>query len=100
VARCISSTQAPPRFKSRFKLHQGDGNWSALRTVTIPANGAAHELLNDLSTSWIRLSPLTAATNLTASCILSNPYPHRTPPSVVSEEFAALADIRDTANLT
>jgi hypothetical protein len=83
-----------------IQTSSGDSTWSPLRTVTIPPNGAVHELINNLNTSWIRLSPQTAASNLTAACILSNPYPHRTPPSVVSDEFAALADIRDTANLT
>jgi hypothetical protein len=90
----------PTALQVVIQTSSGDGAWSPRRTITVPANGAVHDLLNGLDTAWIRLSPMSAATNLTASFILSNPYPHRTPPSIVSNEFAALADIRDTANLT
>lgn len=78
----------------------GDGNWTTLRTITIPASGTTHELVNDLNVPWIRLRSVQAATNLTAYFLLSNPYPHATPASTATDEFAALADIRDTRSMT
>jgi hypothetical protein len=83
-----------------IQTSSGNGTWTLLRTVTIPATGYAHELLNDLAVPWVRLKILGAATNLTATFLLANPYPHRTPVSLGTDEFAALADIRDTRSLT
>lgn len=95
----IKHTGAAP-LQVEIQTSIGDGTWAPLRTVTIPTSGATHDLINDLNTSWLRLRTLTAGTNVTASCLLSNAYPHRTPASVATDEFAALADIRDTASLT
>ncbi len=83
-----------------IQTSSGDGNWAPLRTATIPASGYTYELLNNAGISWVRLKTNGAATNLTAYFLVSNPYPHATPPSVAGDEFAALADIRDTRSFT
>ncbi|BCU79156.1 hypothetical protein [Luteolibacter sp. LG18] len=83
-----------------IQTSSGTGAWTTLRTVQVPSSGSSYELLNDLNTGWVRLRALDAATNLTAYFILGNPYPHVTPASTASDEFAALADIRDTAGTT
>lgn len=78
----------------------GDGTWTTVRTVNIPASGSAFEIVNDLNVPWIRLRAVGEAANLTAYFLLSNPYPHVTPASTATDDFAALADIRDTRGTT
>ncbi len=70
--------------------------WSTLKTLTIPAGGYVFEIINDLNVPWVRLKANAACTSLTAFFHLHSPYPHITPASTGSDEFAALADIRDT----
>ncbi len=74
----------------------GTTTWTAARSINVPAGGYVHEILNDLTAPWVRLQTSAASTNLTAFFHLHSPYPHTTPASAVSLEFAALADIRDT----
>jgi len=78
-----------------IQTSNGDNNWVVDRTVNLPANGYHAEILNDLGSQWVRLKSTSAATSLTAFFILSNPYPHVTPASTASDEYAALADIKD-----
>lgn len=81
-----------------IRTSDGDGVWTALKTVNVAANGYTFEILNNLSAEWVRLRASAASSRLTAYFLLSNPYPHATPASVGSDEFAAIADIRDTAS--
>ncbi len=74
----------------------GTPAWSLLRTVTVPAGGYVFELINNLGVPWVRLRAASASTDLTAFFHLHSPYPHTTPASAGTDEFAALADIRDT----
>jgi hypothetical protein len=78
----------------------GTNSWSDLRSINVPASGYAHEILNDVNAPWIRLQASAASSNLTAFFHLHSPYPHTTPASVASDEFAALADIRDTRSMS
>lgn len=78
----------------------GTDTWTTARTVSVPANGYVHELLGDLTAPWVRLQSSAASGNLTAFFHLHSPYPHHTPASAVSDEFAALADIRDTRSMS
>jgi hypothetical protein len=78
----------------------GTDSWTTVRTVTVPAGAYAHEILSDLSAPWVRLQSSAASTNLTAFFHFHSPYPHHTPASAVSDEFAALADIRDTRSMS
>ena len=78
----------------------GTPAWTTLRAVTVPAGGYVYELLGDAGAPWVRLRAVSAATSLTAFFHLHSPYPHTTPASLASDEFAALADIRDTRSLS
>ena len=78
----------------------GTTTWTAARSVSIPAGGYVHEILNDITAPWIRLSSSGASSNFTAFFHLQSPYPHATPASTGSNEFAALADIRDTRSMS
>jgi hypothetical protein len=81
-----------------IQTSDGDGSWTPLRTVPVGAGGYAFALLNDLGAEWVRLRAGAATSRLTAYFLLSNAYPHPTPASSGSDEFAAIADIRDPAN--
>lgn len=76
----------------------GDGEWTLWKVLNVAANSYHYEILNDLPAEWIRLRTGAESPRLTAYFILSNPYPHATPASVASDEFAAIADIRDEKN--
>lgn len=78
----------------------GTPAWTTARSVNVPAGGYAHEILSDLAAPWLRLQTSAASTNLTAFLHLHSPYPHATPASTASDEFAALADIRDTRSIS
>jgi hypothetical protein len=78
----------------------GTATWTTVRSVSVPAGGYVNEILNDLAAPWVRLRTFAASTNLTAFFHLHSPYPHTTPASAVSLEFAALADIRDTRSMS
>lgn len=81
----------------QVQVGSGQGDWETLRTVNVSANSYSFTLLNDLSAQWVRLKTDSYSPRLTAYFLLSNPYPHVTPASLGSDEFAALADIRDTS---
>jgi|GEM_PF-156801 len=78
----------------------GTPAWTAVRSLTIPAGGYVHESIGDLTAPWIRLKSSAATSNLTAFFHFHTPYPHHTPASATSDEFAALADIRDTRSMS
>ncbi|MEY3895085.1 MAG: hypothetical protein RLZZ214_604, partial [Verrucomicrobiota bacterium] len=78
----------------------GTATWTAARSVSVPAGGYVHEVLNDLTAPWVRLRTTAASSNLTAFFHLHSPYPHTTPASAATNEFAALADIRDTRSMS
>lgn len=78
----------------------GTNSWSDARAIEVPANGYAYEILDDINAPWTRLRASAASTNLTAFFHLHSPYPHVTPASVGTDEFAALADIRDTRSMS
>ncbi len=74
----------------------GTPTWTPVRSVRVPAGGYVFELISDLTAPWVRLKANTAASSVTAFFHLHTPYQHRTPASGAANEFAALADIRDT----
>ena len=78
----------------------GNGSWTNARSVPVPAGGYVFEIISDLTDPWLRLQCSDPASNLTAFFHLHTPYPHHTPASAVSDEFAALADIRDTRSMS
>lgn len=78
----------------------GTDSWTTVRTVNVPAGGYVHELISDLTAPWVRLQTSEASPDLTAFFHFHSPYPHHTPASAVSDEFAALADIRDTRSMS
>jgi hypothetical protein len=78
----------------------GTTTWTAARSVSVPAGSYVHEILNDFTAPWVRLRTSAASNNLTAFFHLHSPYPHTTPASAGSDEFAALADIRDTRSMS
>lgn len=78
----------------------GTTTWTAARSINIPAGGYVYEIINDLTAPWVRLQTSAASSNLTAFFHLHSPYPHTTPASAASNEFAALADIRDTCSMS
>lgn len=81
-----------------IQTSQGSPEWSAVRSVTVPAGGYAHKLLGDLAAPWVRLKSSAASANLSAFFHLHSPYPHASPAeAAASPEFAALADIGDDA---
>lgn len=78
----------------------GTPAWTAARSVSIPAGGYRHEIVSDLAAPWLRLQASGASADLTAFLHLHSHYPHATPASAGSDEFAALADIRDTRSIS
>ncbi len=78
----------------------GTPTWTDARTVTVPAGGYLYEIVSDIDAPWLRLACSGASTGLTAFFHLASPYPHPTPASLGSDEFAALADIRDTRSIS
>lgn len=78
----------------------GTTTWSTLRSTSVPAGAYIHEIINDITAPWVRLQSSAASSNLTAFFHLHSPYPHTTPASASSDEFAALADIRDTRSMS
>ena len=78
----------------------GTPSWTPARSVSIPAGGYRHAIVSDLAAPWLRLQASAASANLTAFLHLHSPYPHLTPASAASDEFAALADIRDTRSIS
>jgi hypothetical protein len=83
-----------------IQTSSGSTTWTAARSINVPAGGYAHEILNDLSAPWVRLQASSSSSNLTAFFHLHSPYPHTTPASAASNEFAAIADIRDTRSMS
>ena len=79
-----------------IQTSNGTPAWSVLKTLTIPASGYLAESINNLGVQWVRLRAVQASTNFTAFFHLHTPYKHVTPASAGSDEFAALADIKDT----
>jgi hypothetical protein len=78
----------------------GTPSWNSVRSVLVPANGYVCEIVNDLNAPWIRLKSSAASPGLTAFFHIGSPYPHGTPASAHTNEFAALADIRDTRSMS
>ena len=78
----------------------GTDSWNTAREVHLPAGGYVYDIISDLADPWVRLRSSAASPNLTAFFHFHSPYPHHTPPSAVSDEFAALADIRDTRSMS
>ncbi|MFU8894432.1 MAG: hypothetical protein ACNA8L_12480 [Luteolibacter sp.] len=80
-----------------IQTSQGTLEWTAVRSVNVPAGGYVHELLGDFAAPWVRLKSSAASANLTAFFHLHSPYPHAAPAeAAASPEFAALPDISDT----
>lgn len=78
----------------------GTPTWTVARSVVVPANGYVAEIVSDLTGEWVRLKSSVASSGLTAFFHMGSPYPHATPASAHSDEFAALADIRDTRSMS
>jgi hypothetical protein len=78
----------------------GTTTWTTARTVSVPAGSYVHQILNDITAPWVRLRTSAASSDFTAFFHLHSPYPHTTPASAASNEFAALADIRDTRSVS
>ena len=78
----------------------GTDSWSHVRNMTVPPGSYIHGILNDITAPWIRLKSSAASADLSAFFHLHSPYPHTTPASAASDEFAALADIRDTRSMS
>jgi hypothetical protein len=76
----------------------GTGGWQRWKSILVPAGGHHQELLENMPGAWLKLTANASATGVTATVFLSNPYPHSTPASTTTDQFAALADIRDTAD--
>lgn len=83
-----------------IQTSEGTPAWTAQRTITIPANRYVHENIGDLNSPWVRIRSLGTSTNLTAFFHMGSPYPHGTPASARTDEFAALADIHDTRSIS
>lgn len=83
-----------------IQTSQGTDSWTSMRSISVPGNGYVHDILNDINAPWVRLLAGTGSSNLTAFFHLHSPYPHTTPASVATDEFAALADIRDTRSMS
>jgi len=76
----------------------GTGGWLPWKSLVVPQGSYRHELLENIPAAWLKLTSTsgTTATGITATIFVSNPHPHPTPASVATDQFAALADIRDT----
>ncbi len=83
-----------------IQTSEGTPVWTPVRTVTVPAEGYVSEIVSDLTAPWVRLACSGSTTSLTAFFHMSSPYPHPTPASLGGDEFAALADIRDTRSMS
>lgn len=83
-----------------IQTSDGTPDWTAVRSVNVPANGYVHEIISDIPGPWLRLKSSAASANLTAFLHMGSPYPHRTPAGKYRGEFAALADIRDTGAIS
>ena len=73
----------------------GSDSWSDIRRIDVPANGYAHEILDDLGAPWVRLKAGGASDSLTAFFHLHSPYPHTAVANAESNEFSALAGLHD-----
>ena len=78
----------------------GSNVWTSFRTITVPPNSSHAEVLLPIPGDWLRLVPGTSTPGVTATLLLANPYPHVTPASAGTNQFAALADIRDDRAIT
>lgn len=83
-----------------IQTSEGTPAWTARRVITIPANRYVHENIGDLTSPWVRFRSLGTSSNLTAFFHMGSPYPHGTPASAHTDEFASLADIRDTRSIS
>jgi hypothetical protein len=83
-----------------IQTSSGTPAWTPVRSIAVPAGAYVHELISDLNAPWVRLECSSATGNLTAFFHLHSPYPHTTPASAASNEFTALADIRDTRSIS
>ncbi|RYD68754.1 MAG: hypothetical protein EOP83_00035 [Verrucomicrobiaceae bacterium] len=83
-----------------IQTSNGTPTWSAVRSINVPANSYVSEIVSGLTAPWVRLRVASATSNLTAFFHMNSPYPHLTPASVGSNEFAALADIRDPRSVS
>ena len=83
-----------------IQTSNGTPSWTPVRSVNVPANSYVSEIVSDLIAPWVRLKASAASTNLTAFFHMSSPYSHGTPASAHGNEFAALADIRDTRSMS
>jgi len=83
-----------------IQTSDGTPTWTPVRSVNVPAMSYVHEIVSDLAEPWVRLKSSAASSNLTAFFHMASPYPHGTPASAHRDEFAALADIRDTRSIS
>lgn len=83
-----------------IQTSNGTDVWTTARTVQVSAGAYVYELISDLTAPWVRLQSSAASSSLTAFFHFHSTYPHHTPASAVSNEFAALADIRDTRSMS
>lgn len=83
-----------------IQTSNGTPFWTTAQTLTVAANAYQFALLDAITAPWVRLVANDASSNLTAFFHLHSPYPHVTPASAASSEFAALADIRDDRSIS
>jgi hypothetical protein len=79
-----------------IQTSMGTPSWTTVRSIGIPAESYTHEILTDLAAPWVRLKSSAASTDLTAFFHLHSPYPHTARANAPDNEFASLANIRDT----
>lgn len=84
----------------KIQTSAGTPVWTDVRSVVVPAGAYVGEIVSDLQAPWVRLQASAASSNLTAFFHMASPYPHGTPASAHTDEFAALADIRDTRSMS
>ncbi len=78
----------------------GASPWTPLATIAVPAGAYVQQQVNAWNVPWVRLHLTGGSSDFTAFFHLASPYPHHTPASLGSDEFAALADIRDQRSLS
>ena len=83
-----------------IQTSQGSPSWTTAQTISVPAGTYTPTLLNAIQAPWVRLVCSGSSTNFTAFFHLHSPYQHTTPASLAGDEFAALADIRDTKSVS
>jgi hypothetical protein len=83
-----------------IQTSSGTPAWTAVRSVNVPAGAYVFEMTSDITAPWLRLKVSAASTGFTAFFHMHSTYPHHTPASATSDEFAALADIRDTKSMS